>query len=218
MKTEAAALRGIEHLIRDIRGQKVILDADLARIYDVETKALNQAVQRNAKRFPADFVFRLTTRESAEWRAQEAANESQPIHAECVAPIRSQIVTGSGKYRIPRSRPLAFTEHGALMAANVLRSPRAVEMSVFIVRAFVRIRGALVSQYEMAKRLDQIEKVLLVHDRQLQELFEQLRPLLLPPPDPPNKPIGFGVAEDGGRYRTRNQPAKRSAQEQGHAK
>jgi hypothetical protein len=200
MKKETTALRGIEHLIHDIRGQKVILDADLARIYGVETRTLNQAVQRNRKRFPVDFVFRVTAREAARTRTHEAAIASQTADDETDAPNRSQIVIGSSKHRDPSYRPLAFTEHGALMAANVLRSPRAVEMSVFIVRAFVRIRGALVSQYETAKSLEQIEKVLLVHDRQLQELFEQIRPLLLPPPEPPAKRIGFGVAERRARY------------------
>jgi len=184
MKREATALRGIEHLIHDIRGHKVILDADLARLYGVPTKALNQAVRRNAERFPPDFAFQLT--------AEEVTGNRSQIVTGSDAAMRSQPVTASK--RNIRHLPYAFTEHGALMAANILRSPRAVEMSVFIVRAFVRIRGALVSQYEMAKRLDQIEKVLLVHDHQLQELFEQLRPLLLPPPDPPSKRIGFGVA------------------------
>ena len=203
MKPVPAPLHGIEHLIRDIRGQKVMLDADLARLYGVPTKALNQAVQRNVDRFPSDFVFRLTVREAAACPAYETASESQLLARESVALNRSQIVTGLGRAmrsqivtaskRNVRFLPLAFTEHGALMAANVLRSARAVEMSVFIVRAFVRLRGALVSQYEMGARLDQIEKVLLGHDRQLQELFDQIRPLLLPPPDPPPKPIGFGA-------------------------
>ena len=103
---------------------------------------------------------------------------------------RSQIVTLKRGQNI-KYLPFAFTEHGALMAANVLRSRRAVEMSVFVVRAFVRMRQAMLSRYEMEKRLDQIEKVLLVHDDSLKELYERIRPLLLPPADPPKPRIGF---------------------------
>ena len=156
--------------ILTIREQKVILDSDLAAVYGVTTKRLNEQVRRNRERFPADFAFLLTRQEVAGLRSQFATlNQGQNI-----------------KYP-----PFAFTEHGALMAANVLRSRRAVEMSVFVVRAFVRMRQAMLSRYEMEKRLDQIEKVLLVHDDSLKELYERIRPLLLPPADPPKPRIGF---------------------------
>lgn len=120
----------IERVIFLIRGQKVILDADLALIYGVPTKGLNQAVKRNLRRFPSDFVFRLT--------------------AEELEAIQSQIAAGSQKHRDPRFLPYAFTEHGAIMAANVLNSHRAVQMSVFVVRAFVKMRGVFVDTRDLA--------------------------------------------------------------------
>jgi hypothetical protein len=117
-----------------VRDQRVILDADLAAMYGVSTKALNQAVKRNSTRFPEDFAFQITN--------EEAVSLSQSVATQKSAskPNRSQIVTGSQKHRDPRAHPWAFTEHGALMAANILRSERAVQMSVFVVRAFVRQR------------------------------------------------------------------------------
>ena len=190
-KKDAVVLRGIQRLIVEVRGNKVILDHDLAALYGVQTKVLNQAIKRNADRFPDDFVFRLTPEENTILRSQPVITNGDK---------RSQIVTGYQKHRDPRYLPYAFTEHGALMAANVLRSPTAIEMSVFIVRAFVKMRQALVSQYEMAKRLDQIEKILLIHDTQLKELFDKIRPLLLPPPESPKKRIGFGVKESRKKY------------------
>jgi len=153
-----------------IRGQKVILDRDLATIYGVETKALNRAVKRNKNRFPCDFCFQLTVEEHDSLRCQIGTSNDR----------------GGTRYL-----SYVFTEHGAMMAANVLRSRRAIEMSVFVVRAFVRMRQAMLSRHEMEKRLDQIEKVLLVHDDSLKELYERIRPLLLPPEDPHKPRIGF---------------------------
>ncbi len=184
---QAAAV--IPQRIVTFRGQKVILDADLAALYGVPVKRLNEQVKRNISRFPEDFMFRLT--------AAELKTESAP------AGNRSQFATGSSKHRDPRFPPYAFTEHGAIMAATVLNSPRAVEMSVFIVRAFVRMRQALLARNAIEKRLDVIEKTLLVHDSGLRDLYDKLRPLLLPPPDPPRKAIGFGVKERRAAYRTR---------------
>lgn len=207
-KESVVALRGIQGVILDIRGQKVILDNDLAVLYGVTTKALNQAVRRNAERFPDDFAFQLTPQEVARLRSQIVTSNTQKVDNQHVDMNRSQIVTGSGRGGL-RYRPFAFTEHGALMAANVLRSPKAVEMSVFIVRAFVQMRGVLVSQYEMAGRVDQIEKILLVHDVQLKELFDKIRPLLLPPPEPPAKSIGFSVKESRGKYQVRKDKGKK---------
>lgn len=172
-----------EDVIRTIRGQRVILDFDLAAIYGVETKSLNKAIQRNLTRFPDDFMFRL---------AQDD-----------VANLRFQIGTSKPGRGGRRYFPYAFTEHGAIMAATVLNSPKAVEMSVFVVRAFVKMREQLLATATLAKRLAEVEKDLLVHDAALRELFEQIRPLLLPPPDPPRKPIGFGVNESKGTYRVR---------------
>ncbi len=172
-----------DEVIRTIRGQRVILDFDLAPIYGVETKDLNKAIQRNRTRFPDDFVFRLVPDE--------------------VSNLRFQIGTSSSGWGGRRYLPYAFTEHGAIMAATVLNSPAAVEMSVFVVRAFVKMREQLLATATLAKRLAEVEKDLMLHDAALRELFEQIRPLLLPPPDPPRNPIGFGVNESKGIYRVR---------------
>jgi hypothetical protein len=186
-------VQNIETAILTVRGQKIILDSDLARLYGVPTKVLNQAIKRNRNRFPADFMFRLTVPEATRLR-------SQPIDIQYDKANRSQFVTGSSKHRDPHFQPYVFTEHGAIMVATVLNSPQAVQMSVFVVRAFIRMRQALLSRVEMEKRLEQIEKILLVHDDSLRDLYGKIRPLLLPPPDPPTKPIGFQVRESGTRY------------------
>jgi len=151
---DLAPVERVERRILTIRGQKVILDSDLAELYGVETKALNQAVRRNRDRFPEDFVFRLSD--------DEFAN------------LRSQSVTSSwGGRRIP---PNVFTEHGALMAANVLRSDRAIEMSVFVVRAFVGLRGALASQAEMLRKLEELEERVGAHDEAIQAIVAAMQP------------------------------------------
>ncbi len=172
-----------EDVIRTIRGQRVILDFDLAAIYGVETRNLNKAIQRNRTRFPADFLFQLAREE--------------------ISNLMFQIGTSSGGWGGRRKLPYALTEHGAIMAATVLNSPKAVEMSVFVVRAFVKMREQLLATATLAKRLAEVEKDLLIHDAALRELFDQIRPLLLPPPDPPRKPIGFSVKERRGTYRTK---------------
>lgn len=177
----------VQSMIVTVRGCRVILDADLARIYGVQTKALNQAVKRNAERFPEDFVFRLTSRELSDLALQTSA-PGGPAD-------RSQFVTGSQKHRDPRYLPYAFTEHGALMAANVLRSQRAVEMSVFVVRAFVQMRQELLTTRTLERRLAEIEKTLLAHDRALVELFKAIKPLLLPPEATEPRRIGFNRSE-----------------------
>jgi hypothetical protein len=152
------------------------IDADLAELYAVPTKRLNEQVKRNAERFPEDFVFRLTAKEL------EALN-------------RSRFATGSQKHRDPRFTPFAFTEHGAIMAANVLNSPRAVEMSVYVVRAFVRLREVIASNKELAKRLDElearIERKLSTHDQAISGILDAIRQLMAPPPVSKKRPIGF---------------------------
>lgn len=179
-----------DDVIRTIRGQRVILDFDLAAIYGVETKALNRAILRNRTRFPDDFMLRLAR--------------------EDVKNLKYQIGTSSGGWGGRRKLPYAFTEHGAIMAATVLNSPKAVEMSVFVVRAFVKMREQLLATATLAKRLAEVEKDLLLHDAALRELFEQIRPLLLPPPDPPRNPIGFSVNEAAGTYRVRRRKDKKA--------
>jgi hypothetical protein len=158
--------------IVEIRGQSVMLDMDLAAAYGVLTKALNQAVKRNRDRFPADFVFRLNAAEAK--RALRSRSQSVTLK-------RGQNV----KYL-----PWAFTEHGALMAASVLNSPRAVEMSVFVIRAFVRLRAYARGHAEIGKRLDALERRVTDHDDDLREMFGALRALLAPSPRN-QREIGF---------------------------
>jgi ORF6N domain-containing protein len=171
--------------ILDVRGQKVILDADLAKLYGVETRALNQAVKRNKKRFPCEFMFRLTEAEASE--AQR---------------LRSQFVIlnhGRGKHR--KYARVVFTEHGALMAATILNSPRAIAMSVYVIRAFLKLREQVAVNDAIQKRLAEIDKTLLSHDVALRDVYQKLRPLLAPPADPPKPEIGFHVKEDESPYR-----------------
>jgi phage regulator Rha-like protein len=171
-------------VIRTIRAQRVILDADLARIYGVPTKRLNEQVKRNAKRFPPDFLFQLT--------ADEASS------------LRSQIATlkvGRGQHR--KFLPYAFTENGAIMAANVLNSPQAVRMSVFVVRAFVQMRELLGSTKELAAQLATLEKKLTErldgHESAIVEILRRMMDILDPPPlpePPPKREIGFHTGRD----------------------
>ena len=156
--------------ILTLRGLPVMMDADLARLYGVLTKRLNEQVKRNIDRFPEDFAFRLT------------AEEKQQVVANC-APLAN--------LKFAKSLPWAFTEHGALMAANVLNSTEAVKMSVFIVRAFVKQREVLLTNATILKRLAEIDKSLLVHDHALRDIYQKLLPLLQPPPAPPKRRIGF---------------------------
>ncbi|HUG11191.1 MAG TPA: ORF6N domain-containing protein [Opitutaceae bacterium] len=175
-----------------IRGLRVILDADLARLYGVTTKAFNQAIKRNAARFPEDFAFQLSATEVASLKSQVVTSSLEPIEDKPAGDMWSQIVTTSKPQRRRHSnRPWAFTEHGAVMAANVLRSPRAVEMSVYVVRAFVRMREELMSNSEILKRLAHIDKSLIEHDTTLQILWQRLQPLLAPPPETSKPRIGF---------------------------
>ncbi len=174
----------LEPLILVIRNQRVILDADLARLYGVTTKAFNQAVKRNAARFPEDFAFQLTATEVTRLRSQATGMTG-------ITQNWSQSVTGTQKHRDPRFRPWAFTEHGAVMAANILHSERAVHMSVFVVRTFVRLREQIAANQAVLKRLAEIDRTLLEHDSSLLDLYEKLLPLLQPPTGPPTRRIGF---------------------------
>jgi hypothetical protein len=169
----------IESLILTVRGHKVLMDADLAEIYGVPTKVFNQAVKRNAERFPEDFCFRLTVEE-----------------AEAVLRSRSQFVTLKRGQNL-KYRPHAFTEHGAIMAATILNSREAVAMSVFVVRAFMQMREQLVANAAILKRLAEIDKTLLEHDSALRAIWTKLQPLLAPPPEPPRKRIkGFNPHDE----------------------
>jgi hypothetical protein len=173
----------IETLILNMRDQKVILDADLAELYDVPTKVFNQAIKRNADRFPEDFCFQLTAREWADLKSQIVTSSLETPQKEYVAPNWSQIVTRSHGGR--RKLPHAFTEHGAIMAATVLNRPEAVAMSVFVVRAFQQMREQLAANAAILKRLAEIDKTLLENDSALRIIWTKLQPLLAPPPEPP---------------------------------
>jgi hypothetical protein len=173
-KTRRPANIRVKNITRTIllmRGQRVILDAELAVLYGIATKVLNQAVKRNAERFPEDFLFRLNRDEV------EALNRSQPV-------------TGSQKHRDPRFPPFAFTEHGAIMAATILKSPSAVEMSLHVVRAFVELRGSLASNSELGFRLNELERKLEGHDEEITAILSAIRELMNPP-SPERRGIGF---------------------------
>ena len=175
----------LSRYIRSIRGQRIILDADLARLYGTTTKAFNQAIKRNAARFPADFAFQLTGAEFETLKSQlGASEETESMWSQNVTTFRPQ-------RRRLSNRPWGFTEHGALMAANVLRSPKAVEMSVYVVRAFIMQREVLAANATIMRKLAQIDKTLIEHDSALLTLWSKLKPLLQPPPEPPAREMGF---------------------------
>lgn len=181
----------IESLIFTIRGQKVILDTDLASIYGVPTFRFNEAFKRNRHRFPGDFAFQLTEQERRNLASQIATPQLQGSTNEGVLPMSSQFAMTSSRKRAAAYRPWAFTEHGALMAANILRSQRAAQMSIFVIRAFVQMRETIATNVAILKRLAEIDKTLLSHDHALRAIWTKLQPLLAPPADPPKRRIGF---------------------------
>ena len=191
-KQTLAVVTNISPLIRTIRGQKVILDFDMARIYGVPTFRFNEAVKRNRVRFPSDFLFQLTAAEAKSLRSQSSSLKPSGNP--------SQIAIGSQKHRDPRLRPYAFTEEGAVMAANILNSPEAVRISVFVVRAFVKMRELLGGTKELARQLAELERKLTgrldVHEGAIVEVLQRMMAILDPPPPPPEPPkrqIGFHV-------------------------
>ena len=197
-KRLAPPIQGVENLIREIRGQRVILDSDLAAIYGVATKRLNEQFQRNRKRFPEDFAFQLTVKETNALRSQIATGSTQAADSEARGMNRSQIATGSQKHRDPRLRPYVFTEHGSIMAANVLNSSRAVQMSVFVIRAFVKMRETLLGTRDLARKLAALEKKLTSrldsHETAIVQVLQELMVIINPPrvlPGPPRPKIGF---------------------------
>jgi len=176
-KTVVAALNVTAHIARQIlviRGQKVMIDADLAALYDVPTKRLNEQVKRNPGRFPGDFVFALTRAERDE------------VVANC---------DHLQRLKFSPTMPFVFTEHGALMAASVLNTPRAVEVSLYVVRAFVELREALATNKELAKRLNELEsrleRKLATHDQAIAGILEAIRQLMAPPAPAKKRRIGF---------------------------
>jgi phage regulator Rha-like protein len=160
----------VESQILILRHQRVILDSDLAELYGVTVKQLNQQIKRNWERFPTDFMFQLT------------AKENQIL--------RSQIVTSSKKHGGRRYPPYAFTEHGAIMAATVLNSKQAIEMSVFVVRAFVRMREMLAKNRQLAAKINELDRRLETHDTAIQDIIEAIKELMVPE-GPSKRKIGF---------------------------
>jgi hypothetical protein len=174
----------VENLIFTIRGYRVLLDVDLARVYGVSTKRLNEQVKRNKERFPGDFAFQLKGFELTHLKSQFATSSLGAI-------------SGHGG---PRKLPWVFTEHGAIMAATVLNAPRAVRMSLFVVRAFVRVREMLAAHRGLARQLDLLEKKVAAHDHKFQEVFEAIRALMREP-EKPKRHIGFTAEEKKAVYR-----------------
>jgi hypothetical protein len=178
----------IDGMIRAIRGTRVMLDRDLAKIYGVPTFRFNEAIKRNRHRFPPDFMFQLTREEFDSLKSQIAMSKRENS---------SQIATSKIGRGGRRTLPYAFTEHGALQAANVLRSPRAVQMSVFVIRAFVKMREALRGTPELARKLAALEKKLTarldVHEAAIVQVLREVMQILNPPqpPEPPRRRIGF---------------------------
>ncbi|HWA25586.1 MAG TPA: ORF6N domain-containing protein [Lacunisphaera sp.] len=182
-----------------VRGQRVILDADLAQLYGTTTKRFNESFKRNGTRFPKDFAFQLTIREFAGLRSRIATLDAEPAENKHKTNMWSQIATTSR--RRLSNLPWAFTEHGAVMTANVLRSPKAVAMSVYVVRAFVRMRDELMNSAVIFRRLAEIDKKLVTHDVILRDIYEKLRPLLAPA-KVPRKEMGFHVGMKKGAKMT----------------
>jgi len=169
-KKAIIAVGKIEQRILLVRGEKVIIDADLAEFYGVATKRLNEQVKRNRNRFPDDFMFRLNAEEKAE------------VVANC---------DHLQRLKYSRTMPYAFTEHGAIMAASVINSPIAIEMSVFVVRAFVKLRQTIAQHKELSRKITQLERGLAEHDSQIQSLVQAIKQLLNPKLPPKKRRIGF---------------------------
>jgi hypothetical protein len=167
----------IERKIYLIRGYKVMLDSDLAELYQVPTKVLNQAVRRNLDRFPADFMFRLNDQELENWR--------------------SQIVTSNPGAKMGLRRPpYAFTEHGVAMLSSVLMSKRAVELNILIIRAFVRLREYLATHKDLARKLEDVERTQEEHSAHIRQIYDYIQRLLKPAPEHPKRRIGFATPEE----------------------
>jgi hypothetical protein len=201
-KDLAIPVARLGRLIYEIHGQKVMLDVDLARIYGVTTKRLNEAVKRNAERFPEDFMFQLTRQELGDLRSQFATSSFNAN--------RSQTATGRREYGGRRYLPFVFTEYGAIMAVNVLNSPRAAQMSVFVVRAFIKMRVVLSDSRELSRKLAALEMELKerldVHEAAIVTILQRVMEIIDPPAlrePPPKKGIGFQVKEPKARYRVR---------------
>jgi hypothetical protein len=202
MKKEIIPIERIAQAVRWVRGEKVLLDFDLAALYGVPTKTLNQAVKRNAARFPEDFMFQLNAEETHFLRSQFVTSKSQTIDSQRISQNWSQFVTSSRKYRGGRYRPYAFTEQGVAMLSSVLNSGRAVKVNIAIMRAFVRLRQTLETNRELAREFEQLEMRVGKHDEEIAAILEAIRQLMASP-EKPRREIGFHVRERAARYGTR---------------
>ena len=186
-KKVTKALIPIERQILFIRSVRVITDDSLAAIYGVSTKRLNEQVKRNRDRFPEDFCFQLTSREVSSMRSQNATASKRNV----------------------RYHPYVFTEHGAIMAANILRSKKAVHMSVFVVRAFVRFRETIIMHRDLSDKLKELEQKVGQHDEQIQSIIEAVRQLMVTPYKPEHH-IGFKVEDQKAVYVPRKKPERKN--------
>jgi hypothetical protein len=198
-----------------IRGQRVMLDKDLAELYGVSVKALNQAVNRNIKRFPGDFMYQLTRQEVANLKSQFVTSSSEPSVAQGVIDSRSQIATlntelpaahdvtnlmfqnGTSSWGGTRKLSFVFTEQGVAMLSSVLNSERSIQVNIMIMRAFVKLKELLLTHKDLADKIEALEKKYSTHDDEIQLIFEAIKKLLEPvppqpkPPEPKKPPIGF---------------------------
>jgi hypothetical protein len=203
MAKEIISVGQIARRIFYFRGEKVLFDFDLAALYGVAAKVLNQAVKRNRERFPDDFMFRLTDEETRLLRSQILALESrQPVENQGTEANWSQFVTSSSKFRGTKYRPYAFTEQGVAMLSSVLKSERAVKVNIAIMRAFVKLRQMLEANRELARKFSELEQHVGKHDKEIAAILEAIRQLMAPP-EKPRREIGFHVREKGPRYRAR---------------
>ena len=196
MNKEIVPADQIASRIRNFRGEKVLLDFDLAALYGVETRVLNQAVKRNADRFPSDFMFQLSVEETEMISQRVTSSAGQTVSDS------SQIVMSPGKHRGKRYRPYAFTEQGVAMLSSVLNSERAIKVNIAIMRAFVKLRQILETNRELAKKFSELERRVGKHDEEIDAILEAIRQLMAPP-DRPRREIGFHVREKAPRYPAR---------------
>jgi hypothetical protein len=201
MSREIVPALRIAQSIYWLRGQKVMRDFDLAALYGVATKVLNQAMKRNQERFPADFMFQLTSEETSNSRSQFVTSRSQTIGNQSIPMNRSQFVTLKRGQNI-KYRPYAFTEEGVAMLSSVLNSARAINVNIAIMRAFVRLREALETNRELARKFAELEKRVGKHNAKIDAILDAIRQLMAPPEEP-RREIGFHVREKALRYGAR---------------
>ncbi len=200
MSKEIVTVEQIARRICYVRGEKVLLDVDLAALYGVATKALNQAVRRNRDRFPDDFMFQLTTKEVLILRSQFVTSSSQGTEGQAAEKNSSQTVMSSKRHGGRRYRPYVFTEQGVAMLSSVLNSDRAVRVNIAIMRAFVRLRQTLDANRELARKFSELERRVDKHDEEILAILEAIRQLMTPP-EKSRREIGFHVRENAPRYR-----------------